>query len=194
MFKDLLEKRRSIYNIGKKEVLPQNEIIEIIEHTTKHVPSSFNIQSARIVTLFGIEHEKFWDMTREILRQVVPENNFAQTDEKMDSFKAGLGTILFFEDQASIENLHNKFPLYPIPTFSEHGSAIVQYAMWLALAEKNIGATLQHYSPLVDEKVQKIWNIPTSWKMIAQMPFGSIEATAGKKTFIPIEDRVKIYK
>ncbi|MDD4637257.1 MAG: nitroreductase family protein, partial [Bacteroidales bacterium] len=73
-------------------------------------------------------------------------------------------------------------------------SAMHQFAVWNLLEEAGLGATLQHYNPLIDEEVRKTWNLPASWTLIAEMPFGTPVADAGEKTFQPIEDRVKIFK
>ncbi len=43
--------------------------------------------------------------------------------------------------------------------WSEHSSAIAQFATWTALAEKN-RASLQHYNPIIDEEVAA--NFPTT--------------------------------
>ena len=97
---------------------------------------------------------------------------------------------------AVVEDLQSRFPLYRdnFPRWSEQASGMLQYVVWTALAEQNIGASLQHYNPLVDEAVAKEWKIPDSWKLIAEMPFGSIEVPAGEKSFLPIDERVKIFK
>ena len=47
---------------------------------------------------------------------------------------------------------------------------------------------------MIDEEVRKNWNLPESWQLIAQMPFGSVLAPAGEKEFGKIEDRLKIFK
>ena len=47
---------------------------------------------------------------------------------------------------------------------------------------------------LIENEVRKEFNIPSNWKMIAQMPFGKGTAPAGEKEFSPIENRVKIMK
>ena len=70
---------------------------------------------------------------------------------------------------------------------------MAQYAVWLALAEVGLGATLQHYNPIIDQAVAEAWDIPTNWKLRAQMPFGSIEAPAGEKTYIDEEVRFKVF-
>ena len=79
------------------------------------------------------------------------------------------------------------------PVWAEHTSAMHQYAIWNALAALNIGANLQHYNGVIDEKVAETWNIDSNWKLIAQMVFGGIAAPAGEKTFEPIEKRLKVY-
>jgi uncharacterized protein len=107
----------------------------------------------------------------------------------------GAGTILYFEDQSVVKGLQEQFPLYAhnFPVWAEHTSAMHQYAIWNALAALNIGANLQHYTGVIDEKVAETWNIDSNWKLIAQMVFGGIAAPAGEKTFEPIEKRLKVY-
>ena len=48
--------------------------------------------------------------------------------------------------------------------------------------------------PLVDAEVAKTWNIPASWKLTAQMPFGSNEAAFPEKTFMDDELRFRTHR
>ncbi|MNU09462.1 hypothetical protein D3C72_2560420 [compost metagenome] len=66
--------------------------------------------------------------------------------------------------------------------------------MWTALEEEGLGASLQHYNPLIDEHVKNEWKLPENWKLIAQMPFGAPTFEPGDKEFQPIEERVKSFK
>jgi hypothetical protein len=52
---------------------------------------------------------------------------------------------------------------------------------------------MQHYDPLIDERVEQEWNISPDWKLLAQMVFGSPEGPPKAKIYDPVEDRVKIY-
>ena len=79
------------------------------------------------------------------------------------------------------------------PVWSEHSSAIAQFATWTALAEIGIGASLQHYNPIVDAEVAETFDIPSNWKLRAQLVFGSIEAEAGEKTFMDDAERFKTF-
>ena len=54
---------------------------------------------------------------------------------------------------------------------------MLQFMIWSALAEKNIGASLQHYNPLIDNIIKKEFKINPEWKFVAQMPFGGIIET-----------------
>lgn len=194
-FLDHIKTRRTQYALGKDLPRSQQEIVALIQEVIRHVPSSFNSQSSRAVILFGAESEKFWALTKEILRTIVPAANFASTDAKMDAFGAGAGTVLFFEDQDVVKGLQEKFPLYAdaFPSFSVQSGGMAQFAVWTALAEQGIGASLQHYTPLVDEMVQTEWDVPTSWKLYAQMPFGANKQSFGEKTFMDDGERFKIY-
>lgn len=144
--------------------------------------------------LFGAQSEKFWGLTREALRPLVPADGFAATESKLASFAAGVGTVLFYEDQSVVKGLQENFALYAdnFPVWSEQSSGIAQVATWTALAEAGIGASLQHYNPVVDEAVRREWDIPESWKLRAQMPFGSNEAPFAEKTFMDDADRFRV--
>jgi predicted oxidoreductase (fatty acid repression mutant protein) len=194
-FYDAVKERRSIYAITKESPISDDKIQEIIEHAVKHTPSAFNSQSARVVLLLGKEHDKLWDITTEALRKVVPQDQFSQTEEKINSFKNGYGTVLFFEDNSIVEGLQNQFPLYRdnFPLWSQHSTGMHQYVVWTALSAEGLGASLQHYSELIEEEVKKAWQIPSHYKLIAQMPFGKPSAGPSEKQYNPIEDRVKVF-
>ncbi|MGE8077413.1 nitroreductase family protein [Peribacillus loiseleuriae] len=195
-FYTALKERRSIYGINKDVQVSDERIKEIVEFAVKYTPSAFNSQTARLVVLSGEAHNKLWDITTETLRKVVGDGDFSATQQKMDSFKAGYGTVLFFEDEAVVTSLQEQFAPYAdnFPIWSNQASGMHQLVVWTALEAEGLGASLQHYNPLIDDEVKKEWNIPDNWKLIAQMPFGNPIALAGEKEFQPLEDRVKFYK
>lgn len=195
-FKQMIEDRRSYYAINKTSSISDQEIKEIIEHAVKYVPSAFNSQSARVVLLLGENHDKLWEITRETLRKIVPADAFESTEKKMDAFKNGYGTVLFFEDQSVIKGLQEQFALYKdnFPVWSLQSSGMLQYTIWITLEAAGLGASLQHYNPLIDDEVKKAWNLPDEWKLLAQMPFGTPVMEPGEKDFLPVEDRFKVFK
>jgi uncharacterized protein len=191
-----LKERRSIYAISKETTISDEKIIEIIEDAVMYTPSAFNSQTARVVVLFGASHDKLWDITEETLRRIVPEDKFGPTKEKMNSFRAGYGTVLFFEDTSIIKSLQEQFRSYKdnFPIWSEQASGMNQLVVWTSLEAEGLGASLQHYNPLIDDEVKKEWDIDSNWKLIAQMPFGKPVAYPGEKEFMPLEERIKVFK
>ena len=192
----LAEKRRSIYALSNQLPVSNDEIVKLVEHAVLHTPSAFNSQSTRIVVLFGDDHNKLWQMTEDTLRDIVDnEEQFAATKQKMNGFKAGAGTVMFFEDHSVIRDMQAAAPLYAdkFPIWSHQTSAMHQYVIWTALASINVGANLQHYNPIIDKKVANEWNIDEHWELNAQMVFGAIEQPAGDKAFKPVADRMQVF-
>ncbi|MGN4127150.1 nitroreductase family protein [Lysinibacillus sphaericus] len=192
--KEVIINRRSIRKVKKNETITKERINELLK-TAVHAPSSFNMQSARVVVVMDKEHDKFWNIVKETLRLRVPEESFAATVERLQGFKDGVGTILFFENQATIKQMQEKAPSYKeqFPYWSHQGSAMLQYATWLSLTAEGIGASIQHYNPIIDEEVKQTWDIPGEWSLIAQMPFGEPNEQPGEKTALPYEDIVRFY-
>ncbi|MGE1126037.1 nitroreductase family protein [Bacillus wiedmannii] len=195
-FYTALKERRTYYGINKEVQVSDEKIKEIVEFAVKYTPSAFNSQTARLVVLLGEVHDKLWDITTETLRKVVGDNDFSGTQQKMDSFKSGYGTVLYFEDEAIVKSLQEKFAAYAenFPIWSHQASGMHQLVVWTALEAEGLGASLQHYNPLIDDEVKAEWNVPANWKLIAQMPFGNPTAAPGKKEFQPLEERVKFHK
>lgn len=194
-FIDQIEKRRTIYAIGNQVALSNTELEALIKKAIRLSPSAFNSQTSRAVILFDASHVKFWEIVRETLRKIVPEAAFEATNNKISSFAVGKGTVLFYEDQDVVKGLQEQFAAYAdnFPVWSEHSSGIAQFAVWTALAEQGVGASLQHYNPIIDAETAETFAVPANWKLRAQLVFGSIEAPAGEKTFMDDAARFKSF-
>lgn len=183
-FKEALRHRRSYYALAPESPIDDARIEEIVRFAIKHVPSAFNSQSTRAVLLLHEHHDELWKIVKRTLRAIVPEGAFARTEEKIEhSFAAGYGTVLFFEDTDVVRSLQQQFPGYAgnFPVWSEQTSAMHQLAVWTMLEDAGLGASLQHYNPLIDDEVRKRWSLPREWKLIAQMPFGTPAGEPGEK-------------
>ncbi|WP_314086939.1 nitroreductase family protein [uncultured Gemella sp.] len=192
--KNLYQNRRSVYALGKNLPVSEQEVLEIIDNAVKHSPSAFNSQTAHVVVLLGENHQKLWDITfGELEKFLKNEEAKATTKGKIDSFAAAYGTILFFEDHNVVKGLQEQFPSYAdnFPIWSEQSTGIASFAVWNALAEAGVGANIQHYNPVIDEKVAAEWDIPANLVLRAQMPFGEKLQEAA-----PIErtSRVRVVK
>lgn len=103
---------------------------------------------------------------------------------------------MYYTDMDVVHRFENDFALYAdnFADWAEQVQGNAQFAVWTSLAENGIGANLQHYNPLIDDEVKEAFGIPDSWKLRAQMDFGSIEAPADEKEFMSDEDRFKVLK
>lgn len=192
---ELFKLRRTQYALSKELPLPRKELEELILTVIRECPSAFNSQSSRAVILFGEQHSLLWDeIVKETLRPLTAPEKFGQTEQKLASFSAGTGTILFFEDQAVVRDLQAKFPTYAnyFPDFSANSAGMAQFAVWTALAEAGIGASLQHYHPVINAQVRATWNIPEEWSFSAQMPFGGNAAAIQPKSYISDSGRFRV--
>ncbi|NDV80465.1 nitroreductase family protein [Bacteroides sp. 51] len=196
-FVDALANRRSHYAISPKSPISDKEIENIVATVLTHVPSAFNSQTTRMVLLLGENHLQLWEIVKATLKERISAEAFVQTEAKIDnSFASGYGTILFFEEQEIVEYLQKSFPSYKdnFPVWSQHTSAMHQLATWVMLEDAGFGASLQHYNPLIDAKVLETWNLPKSWTLVAQMPFGLPTGEIGEKEMDDLNKRMKVFK
>ena len=194
-FFEAVRDRRSIYNLSKESPISDALLQEMISMAVKYAPSAYNSQSARVVLLLKDHHDRFWNMVEDVLRKKVSPEKFQKTEEKIASFRNGYGTILFFEDQEVVEELQRKFPLYAerFGLWSQHSSGMLQFILWAGLEAERFGASLQHYSNLVEDDVKKEWSLPQKWHLIAQMPFGTPTKEPDEKEFKPLDKRIRFF-
>lgn len=186
--------RRSIYALGNELAVAPQAIVNMAERILLHTPSAFNSQSSRLVVLFGEQHQQLWDITELKLREEVADGDFSSSKQKMDSFRAAAGTVLFYEDTDVVNSMQEQFQLYAdrFPVWAQQTSAMHQYALWTELSTLEVGASLQHYNPLIDEDIAAAFAIPDNWELVAQMPFGNILQAAGDKSYQPLNQRMKV--
>ncbi|MFA5449101.1 MAG: nitroreductase family protein [Clostridia bacterium] len=195
-FLKAIANRRSIYALGNEEIVDRERIETIVTEVVRHTPSPYNSQSTRVVLLFGKESKRLWQITLDTLKARISAAQYPKTEEKINnSFASGYGTILFFEEQAVVEGFQKQFPSYAdnFAVWSEHTNAMHQFAIWTALEAEGLGASLQHYNPIIDDAVKKEWDLPASWTLRAQIPFGKPLMTPGEKEFADISMRVKVF-
>lgn len=195
-FLTALENRRSIYALGRNVTVSDSEIEKTIKEAVKYSPTAFNAQSPRVVILFGAAHEKLWELTEAALKPLTPPEAFPNTQAKLEGFKGGYGTVLFFKHVDTITNLQEQFELYAdnFPDWSEQSNGIATANTWVALEDLGLGANLQHYNPVIDEAVAKEFNIPANWKLRSQLVFGSKEGEAGEKEFMPEDEKFRVIR
>lgn len=72
---------------------------------------------------------------------------------------------------------------------------MLQISIWEGLRELGIGASLQHYNPIIDNRVKEKFGLEDNYKILAQMVFGGIvEEPEAKEKETDIDMRVSIVK
>lgn len=189
---NLLGERHSEYVLGTNVNQSPAEITELVQNVLQSVPSAMNSQTSRAVVFTGDSHARLWEILETTQKEVLGDM-FANYQGIFQGAKTGFGTIVFFEDhdaiKAGIPANEERQNLY-----KEQHAAIAEYATWLALREIDLGASLQHfnigYKEGFDKSIREEFNLPESWEMNAQMPFGSIEHPADKKEKINPSEQV----
>ncbi|EPS41602.1 hypothetical protein H072_4475 [Dactylellina haptotyla CBS 200.50] len=199
-FLQAVKDRRTYYDLKSESPISNERIQEIVKTAITSLPSSFNSQSARLVLLLNDHHKKLWDITKDSLLAIIPEAQHEQTIGRITGFKNAYATIMFFEDPQPIKELQTAFPTYAdkFPQWSEHTSAIHQFTLWTALEAEGFGANLQHYSPIIDDKVKEEWGVDKSYKLVAQLVFGTPNSGPGDRpklvTLKPLEETFKVFE
>ena len=184
-----LRKRRSYYNLNKELPVSEDEVKSLLKEITELVPDAFNMKSARIAVALGIKQDELWDRIYDAFGGKVAR-------EKIDSFKAAAGTVLYFYDENVVEAMQEQFPGYAenFPIWANQANGMLQINVWTALREIGIGANIQHYNPVIDDAVREMFDLPENWKLIAEMPFGGIVSEPDPKDKEDIDNRVKFFK
>ncbi|KAL8781228.1 MAG: hypothetical protein Q9213_006081 [Squamulea squamosa] len=196
-FAEAVHDRRTYYALSNESTIPDSRIREIVRNAILDTPSAFNSQTSRAVVLLGEEHVKTWDIIAEVYKQQLSEEKFNHANQRFQGFRAGYGTILFYEDTDSVREFQNKFKTYEdkFPGWSEQTNGMHQYVIWTALEAEGLGVNLQHYNPLIDVRLETEYKVPSTWSLKAQMVFG--KPTSGpavqNKEFKPVEERMKVY-
>lgn len=193
-FIEILKKRRSQYSITNTISVPEEEVIEVIKGGIRHTPSPYNMQATRAIILLGENHKTLWKIVKDVLLEKIGPERVVRTEEKINkSFLSGYGTVLFFIDEEIVEENVEKFSDTFI-SWSKQSAGMAQINVWLGLANLGVGANLQHYNPIIDDKVRDAFDVPENWKLISQMPFGDVVEEPRVKEFRDIDEIVRIIR
>ncbi|KAJ7134480.1 nitroreductase family protein [Mycena epipterygia] len=102
--------RRSNYTITPKSSVSDEKLEAIIKSCVLHCPTAFNTQSSRAVLVIGAENTKLWKMISESALKGLEGEQRASMQGRLTAFGGGYGSVMFFEDQAVIDNITAKMP------------------------------------------------------------------------------------
>lgn len=58
------------------------------------------------------EHDKLWDIAKDVLKAMVSEEQWKSTEQRLDGFKGAYGTVLFFEARSAVQVMQEKYAIY----------------------------------------------------------------------------------
>lgn len=186
-FRQAVSQRRSEYSLDGNIDIPRSVITDMVSELAMTLPSPFNVQSHRALILFDGDHDDLWHIVRASLVEKIGEERFKASRARVDSFSAAAGTILFFIDDASVRGLCDRQPSYAdmFPVWAEQSCGMFQYAVWTGLRDLGLGANIQHYNPLIDDRVGERFGVPGDYRLVSQMPFGRIVDPAPPRGSLP---------
>lgn len=89
--------RRTVYGVSDKISVSDDRILEIVNETIQTIPSSWNMQSTRIVVTLGKEHQKLWDAistsAKSFILEHQSEEDWKRNDERFQMFRGAYGTV-----------------------------------------------------------------------------------------------------
>lgn len=188
-FLEAIKQRRSYYNLSHSLPVSEEMLIKTVKEVTELVPDAMNMKSQNVIVVLGEKHKAFWDMVYDTFEGKVPR-------EKIDSFKNGAGTILFYVNHEASAPFKEKFPTYAdrFDGWNLQANGMLQFSIWTALRELGLGASLQHYNPIIDNNVKEMLSVKGDVTLLAQMVFGKIESEPAVKEKENIEQRVNVVR
>ena len=193
-FLDAIIHRRSVYKLSAETTVSDDRVVEIVKTAIDHMPSPWNGQEQRAMVLLGEKHVQLWDIVEEVLVARVAPERVGTTQRKIAGFRAGRGTVMFFDDRDVVANLQEKFPKYhdTFEIWAEQCMGMAEYGVWIALEAEGLGCNLQHYNPIIDDEVRAAFDVPESWRLGAELVFGHPVTWPGPREHMPIDERVRV--
>ena len=108
-----LAQRRTYYAINDRLPVDDKTVEELVKSLTELVPDAFNMKSARVILALGEKQKELWDRIYDAFGGKVAR-------EKIDGFKAGAGTVLYFIDQDTVKGLQAQLQLTLTTSQSGH--------------------------------------------------------------------------
>jgi predicted oxidoreductase (fatty acid repression mutant protein) len=103
---------------------------------------------------------------------------------------------MFFDDSEAYNELTPRFAAISkaYPEWEEHSSGMHQFIVWTALEAEGLGCSVQHYHPSITPYVMKTYDVPASWTLKCEMPFGKpVGEIPGPKPKTHLEKALRVY-
>ena len=108
-FLSAISKRQTKYDLAPASPISDHRIVDLVNSIAIHVPSPFDVLSARFLILLKDDHRNLWDLARDVMKNTLPRDVYDKHfDERIGWYRNAYGTILCFEDQDSLSQLKKR--------------------------------------------------------------------------------------
>lgn len=129
-FIEMMKKRRTIYNIDNLLPISEERLITLVKKAVKDTPSSFNLQTSRVVILFGDEYKKLWhNIIKETLKEIVAKEIFTTTEKKSIVLLPAKVWYYLLKNKMLSNNYSKNFHFMPIIFQFGHNRVVVWHNM-----------------------------------------------------------------
>lgn len=185
IYLDHVQKRRSIRKLASGPVT--DEVIRNILEAGRWSPSSNNSQPARLVVVKERQAE-FWDFVANTLRQKLQGEQLERALDRIEGYRSGIFTIVFFEDTAISNNPPMPAMAEVWKNFAAQAMGIIQANVWNAIAAAGLAASNQHINFQIEDELRDFLGVPATWKSYSIFPVGYANETPAEGTRHAHED------
>lgn len=172
---DAVKRRRSVRKLRGGPLA--DETLQGILEAGRWSPSSFNSQPVRMVVLRE-RHGAFWEFAEARLRETLPADRLERALARFPGYRAGLFTILFFEDTTVAANTPPGADPEVWRSFAVEAVGIAQANVWNAVAAAGLAASAQHVNYQIgDNALREFLGVPGTWRSYSVFPVGYADET-----------------
>lgn len=179
-----VQKRRSIRKLAYGPV--SDETIRGIVDAGRWSPSSGNSQPTRIVVVKE-HHVELWNFIENTLKQKLQGEQLQRALSRLPGYRAGVFTLVFYEDSAVANNPPFPGGLVVWQNFSAQALGIAQANVWNAIAAAGLAASNQHINLQIEEELRDFLKVPATWRSYSIFPVGYADETPQEGTRHPHE-------
>lgn len=194
-YADIIATRRSIYDIADDLPFEEARLEQVCALSLEATPWAEGVRTGRLVILLGRQHQLLWELAAQGLSQIEDADEREAAELQQDASANGYGTLLVCEDEDEVRRLQERHPSRSaqMKEWSQQSLGILQAHIWGMLEELGAGVSLQHH-PLPEGALTRVWGLPTTWRLVAQMPFGSFNSLPAVKQTIPGAQDIKVFR
>lgn len=160
--------------MGKKIKNEREDVEEMIREEIKKKKYYLNQKSQREVIMFGKEREKIWKIVKEKIRKIVKEEDLKKKEEKIEGFDEGEGKVLLYEEKRVVKGIKENLKIYEdnLKVWQEKQGGMEKNEVWEEIENEGIGERIKNYNKMIEEEVEKKWDVKRNWKIREKMKFG----------------------